>query len=391
MIEKRIIHQIFRQIHHGAMTVSYWDGTSVAYGRGEPYFQMAIKTPAAVRAILRNMTLGFCESYMNGRIDIDGPLENIGRLVSENNRAFSKLSFNRFTRLRAPNSRRRQPRQIQHHYDLGNDFYKLWLDRSMTYSCAYFHTPEDTLEAAQQQKVGHILRKLQLSPGQRLLDIGSGWGALLITAAQRYGVTGHGITLSKEQYAHSQAAAEQAGVAGQVTFELTNYQDLAEQPVEFDRIVSVGMYEHVGRHNQDNYFSAVGRLLAPGGLSVLHTITNQFETTPDPWIDKYIFPGGYIPAVREVVHKLPRHNFHLTDYENLRLHYALTLEEWLRRFERQEPAILQMYDERFCRMWRMYLASSAAGFRYGDLSLSQFTFTKGLGNDLPLTREYLYR
>lgn len=391
MIGRRVLHKIFLQLRHGAVTVTYPDGSRHTYGTGKPYFHLKFRTNAALRALLRNTTLGFGESYANGDIEVDGDLENIGRLVSENARALKPLSLNRFTHTRVRNRRQKQRRFIAHHYDLGNDFYKLWLDRSMTYSCAYFRSETDTLEQAQQQKIDHILTKLQLQPGMSLLDIGSGWGELLITAAKRYGVTGHGVTLSSEQYKHSVKAAKEAGVADLLTFELINYQDLTDRGAQFDRIVSVGMFEHVGRGNQQDYYRAVARMLKPGSISVLHTITNQVETAADPWIDKYIFPGGYIPAVREVVHDLPSHDLHLIDYENLRIHYALTLEEWLRRFESHQKKVTLMYDERFYRMWRLYLASSAAGFRYGDLSLSQFVFTKGLNNELPLTREFMYK
>lgn len=390
MIEKRLLEAIFKRTTRGSFSVTYWDGTTTTYGKGPVYFRLTIKRPSVVRSIIKNMTLGFGESYMSDLIEIDGDPENIGRLVSENKQAFGKLAPAGALSLRRANTRRTQQSLISHHYDLGNDFYKLWLDRSMTYSCGYFRRPDDSLEQAQEQKREHILAKLQLSKGQTLLDIGSGWGALCINAAQRYQVKAHGVTLSREQYEFSLAAAQKANLEKQVTFELVNYQDLAARDVEYDRIVSVGMFEHVGRKNQLQYYKAVNKMLKPGGLSVLHTITNQIETRNDPWIDKYIFPGGYIPSVRQIVRELPVNDFRLLDYENLRLHYALTLEEWRRRYEAHKREVVKMNDERFYRMWRLYLASSAAGFRYGDLSLSQFVFTKGLNNDLPLTREHLY-
>jgi cyclopropane-fatty-acyl-phospholipid synthase len=170
-----------------------------------------------------------------------------------------------------------------------------------------------------------------------------------------------------------------------------NYQDLAETDSQFDRIISVGMFEHVGKGNHASYFAAVDKMLKPKGLSVLHSITHAREIPADPWTDKYIFPGGYIPSVRETVAHLPRHEFQLIDYENLRIHYAMTLDEWWRRFESHKDKVLKMFDERFYRMWRLWLSGSSAAFRYGDLSLSQFVFTKGLNNELPLTREFLYK
>ena len=391
MFEKKILHTLLSRIRHGALLVRYWDGETRQYGNGESYFTLTIHSPKAVRGMLSNLTLGFGEAYTNGLIDVDGSLENIGRLASENRLDLKTWRFTQRGRRLNRNTKANQKQQIQHHYDLGNEFYKLWLDKGLTYSSAYFRTPNDTLEQAQTQKLNHVLRKLNLSSGQRLLDIGSGWGTLLITAAQQYGVTGLGVTLSEEQLKYSKLAAKNAGVDKQITFELHNYQDLPKRGEKFDRIVSVGMFEHVGRGNHHHYYKAVHDMLHDGGISVLHTITNQVEVPTNAWIDKYIFPGGYLPSTREIVHELPGHGFRLLDYENLRLHYALTLEEWRRRFNKHKQKVESMYDEQFYRMWDLWLASSAAGFRYGDLDLSHFVFTKGVNSDLPLTREYLYR
>ncbi len=390
MIEKRIIHSILGRLKHGGLKVTYWDGETHVYGTAKPYFHMHLKSPKAVRAILKNMSLGFGESYANGLIEIEGRLSGAAQLVHENQAAFSGLQkATRLTRLHK-NVRSKQRSYIAHHYDLGNDFYKLWLDKSLTYSCAYFKSPRDKLETAQNRKVEYILKKLQLQPGHELLDIGCGWGTLLITAAKQYGIQGFGVTLSEEQFTFAKKAAKQAGVANKVKFELANYQQLPERGLQFDRVVSVGMFEHVGKGNHRNYYHAVGSLLKPNGLSVLHTITQQSEQPNDPWIDKYIFPGGYIPSNREIVSALPNYNFRLLDYENLRLHYALTLEEWQRRYESHRSEVLKMFDEHFYRMWDLWLASSAAGFRYGALDLSQYVFAKGIQNDLPLTRDFLY-
>lgn len=390
MFEKKILDALLKKIHRGALRVRYWDSEIRRYGNGKPYFTITITSPAVIRSMLGSLTLGFGEAYMKGLIKIDGRLENVGRLASENKPAFRKWRFTQMMRGTSPNYKALQKQQVQHHYDLGNEFYELWLDKSLTYSCAYFRSLDDTLEQAQQQKVEHLLRKLQLSPDHRVLDIGSGWGTLLITAAKRYGITGLGVTLSREQHTYSVAAAKAAGVADKVTFELRNYQDLSSEDGMFDRIISVGMFEHVGAGNQDIYFKTVDSLLVDGGISVLHTITTQLEAKPDAWIDKYIFPGGYLPTNKKIISNFPKYGFRLLDYENLRLHYALTLEEWRRRLHSHRVRIEHMYDQQFYRMWDLWLASSAAGFRYGDLDLGQFVFSKGVNNDLPLTREFLY-
>jgi cyclopropane-fatty-acyl-phospholipid synthase len=331
---------------------------------------------------------------MRGDLEVEEPIDQLIRFSSENKAAYGSLgNFKGVRALRSytRNHRSHQKQQIAHHYDIGNDFYKLWLDESMTYSCAYFKKASDSLELAQKQKVDHLLQKLQLEKGQTMLDIGSGWGTLAIQAAVQYGVRVTGISLSEEQVKYSKEAAKKAGVSKQVSFKLMNYQDLAETGKVFDRIISVGMFEHVGRRNQNEYFKAVNKMLVNGGVSVLHTISHEFEEPADPWIQKYIFPGGYIPSIRQVVGALPDHDFHIVDFENLRMHYAMTLDIWRKRFAKNRPAVAKMFDEQFCRMWEFYLGTSSGSFRYGELSLSQIVFTKGLNNELPLTRKFLYK
>lgn len=391
MLEKSIISALFKRLRVGGVRVIDWTGGDSTYGPDKPYLTLHIHHPRAVRAMMRNLSLGFGESYMNGDIDIDGDIRRLGELVSQNRATFSHPTLNRLPHLGRKNTKRSQRKFIAHHYDLGNDFYKLWLDKTMTYSCAYYQSPTDTLEAAQAQKLAYTLKKLQLKPGMRLLDIGSGWGQLLIAAVQTYDVTGHGITLSQEQYDLSRQKIKQLGLEEKITIELINYQDLAARDLTFDSVISVGMYEHVGRGNHRQYFKAVHKLLKPGGISLLHTITNELETKSDPWIDKYIFPGGYIPSIRETIHPMPEFDLRLQDYENLRLHYALTLDEWLKRYDKNSAAIIAKYGDSFYRMWRLYLAGSITGFRFDNLSLSQFVMTKGLVNDAPLTRDFLYR
>jgi len=391
MAAKKIIHQLLLRLRRGVLTVTYWDGETVQYGQGQPYNHITVKSPKVVWAMLKNMSIGFNEAYMDGLLEIEGPLTGVVHLMADNKHIFTKLGRNQVTRRYERNTKRRQAGQIELHYDVGNDFYKLWLDKTLTYTCGYFHKPTDSLDAAQAQKIDHVLRKLQLKPGQRLLDIGCGWGGLLIAAAQQYGVSGLGVTLSREQYEYAVRAAKRAKVADKVQFELLNYQDLQSRDLTFDRIVSVGLFEHVGRGNHQIYFKTINKLLVPGGISVIHCITQERELKLDPWTDKYLFPGGYIPAYREVIRALPKYDLRLQDYENLRMHYVLTLNEWLRRFQNHKDKVIEMYDERFYRMYQLYLAHSSASFEYWDLSLSQYVFTKGLNNTLPLTRQHLYK
>ncbi len=390
MIARALFDQVLGRLTTGGLSVHYWDGKTTHYGPEEAYFEMTINHPRVVRAILLNPNLGFGEAYMDGSLEVQGDIRRVGQLVGENQAIIRSLSGIGRLMPRQANRLGRQRSQIAHHYDLGNDFYRLWLDESMTYSCAYFRQESDSLELAQNQKVDHILRKLQLRQGESLLDIGCGWGKLLIVAAQQYGVRGHGITLSEEQFQLAQARVAEAGLTQQITIELLNYQDLAKRDITFDRIVSVGMYEHVGRGNHAAYFTAIDKMLAPGGLSVLHTITNTHADINDSWTDKYIFPGGYIPAPAATLNVLEAHNFELWDYENLKFHYALTLDEWLRRFETHRSEVIGKFGEQFYRMWRLYLGGSSSAFRYGTLGLSQFTFSRVAQPGLPLTREHLY-
>lgn len=397
MLMDKLLHKILRRIKNGGMTVTFPDTHTVAYGDPDEAAKLHINihTAPALNAILRNPSLGFGEGYMRGDITFEtGFFEEIMHVLNANKGALDKwFQFPIIHHLlKTSNIKSRQKSNISHHYDIGNDFYKLWLDKSMTYSCAYFRKPSNSLELAQEQKRHHILRKLNLQEGMSLLDIGSGWGSLLIMAAQQYGVTGLGITLSKEQLKHSRAAARKTGVDHLIKFKLQNYQDLSPDKYQFDRIVSVGMFEHTGRAGMHKYLETVTDLLKTGGVTVLHTISgNDKHGGTDAWIDKYIFPGGYIPAVCEIVNSLPDYELNIVDYESLRLHYAMTLDEWRHRYEANERKVKKMFDDNFYRMWQMYLATCAANFRAGGLDLSQFILVKGTNNSLPLTREYIYK
>ncbi len=392
MIAKTLLGKVLGSFTTGALEIDYWGEERQTYGRGKPTVSLLLKDPKVAGELVRKSDLGFGEAYMDGRIEFrTGRLDDLLKIINQNQTLVD--SFLGKLRVYRPNKnvRQNQKKLIQSHYDLGNDFYKLWLDDTMTYTCAYFRTPTDSLEQAQRQKIDHVLRKLQLQPGHEFVDLGCGWGHLVVRAAKHYGAKGLGVTLSREQYEFATELAKKEGVADLATFKNINYQDLLPATKQYDRVVSVGILEHVGRGNHRHYFNVVDGLLKPGGVSALHSITQQTEVGTSPWIDKYIFPGGYIPSTREILSLLPNYNFRLTDYENLRIHYAMTLDEWSRRFEKHVPKITKMYDERFIRMWRLYLAGSSASFRHGINDLSQMVFTKGINNDLPLTREFLYK
>lgn len=288
-------------------------------------------------------------------------------------------------------SKEKQKENIQHHYDLGNDFFCLWLDETMSYSCAYFKNTDLSLHQAQIAKIDHVLKKLNLCSGERLLDIGSGWGWLIIRAAELYGVKALGITLSEEQYQATRERIDSMGLSDRVEVKLMTYLVLDETEYQFDKIVSVGMFEHVGKENLCKYMEKVNSLLAPGGLSLLHTITGMQEKDfVNSWILKYIFPGGYIPTLRETVWLLPEFDFHLLHAESLRMHYALTLDEWYKNFSENVVEIEQKFGQRFVRMWGLYLQGCAASIRVSGLDIHQLLYSKGLNNRLPLTFEHIY-
>jgi cyclopropane-fatty-acyl-phospholipid synthase len=388
-LERKALDLALRRLRYGAVTLVDWTGARRSYGSGSPHVTVRLTDPAVLRRAVHSASLAFGEGYTDGTVAVpEEQLSDLFALVAANSDLLGPLSALRGLARRRRNHRAAQRAQIGHHYDVGNDYYRLFLDPTLTYSCAYFHTPQDTLEKAQRQKVAHVLRKLRLRPGQRLLDIGSGWGTLAVTAAKEYGVRATGVTLSTEQLAGARELAEREGVADRVDFELRNYQDL-DVPA-FDRVVSVGMFEHVGRHGQRTYFGALGRLLAPGGVSVLHTITDQRDEAFDAWADAHVFPGGHLPTVGEIETRLAEHGFWSVDRENLWQHYARTCGMWRANHRAHKAEIVALTDERFYREPDLWLAGSESGFARGDLGLNQFVLVRGKPDRWPLTREYLY-
>jgi cyclopropane-fatty-acyl-phospholipid synthase len=371
--------------------IEYWDGTGDHFGQGQPLFTVRFKSPKALSHTLVKRFLGFGESYMDGDVEVEGDWESLFKLAMRSNyqhRRPSLRSVARYylLRLRTRDTRRKARANISRHYDRGNDFYSLWLDESMTYSCAYFETPETPLEQAQETKLERICRKLRLQPNMTLLDVGCGWGSLLIHAARHYEVHGVGCTLSENQARFARQRVAEAGVADRVEILFRDYREVDGL---FDRWASVGMAEHVGRAFIPRFTRHIRRRLRPGGLGLLHFIGKDRKGFGDPWTLTYIFPGGYLPSLAEVLRRMGRHDLRAVDIENLRPHYALTLDRWLERFRQNVNEIRRMYDERFVRMWRLFLLSSAAGFRYGDTRVFQILFSRGATDETPLTREEL--
>ena len=399
MLQKVLLKMIFDQIDVYNFRITYWDGKQDIFGDSAQSqhldFEIIFNKRLDLNKIKESPQLRIGEAYMDGDIDIKGDLrdvlqagaKNISRLQDQG----SGKNYDSFMQRQKELSKHEQEDGVRHHYDLGNDFFQLWQDETMTYSCAYFKTREDSLKAAQLQKIDHILNKLNLSPGETFLDIGCGWGELAIRAAEKYDAKVLGITLSPEQVKGSEKKIKAKNLEDKVEIRKQDYRDLAAENTTFDKVVSVGMFEHVGKEHIPEYFETVNNLLIDGGLSLLHTITHQKEDPTHPWLEKYIFPWGYIPSYREVVWELPEHSFCLIDAENIRRHYALTGDRWADNFAANRDKVVEKFDERFARMWELFLAGVIATFRYLNTSVHQFLFVKGYNNDRPLTRDYMYK
>lgn len=390
-INKNIVKSIAEHLSDRPFDLEYWDGEIIKYGEGDPEFKLIIKNFPSKKELLADPSVALGEAYMKGDIDIEGDLQKFFESIIRNKDSFMNKNtvFRLASKIKAP-SLMKSKKDIAHHYDIGNAFYSLWLDKTMSYSCGYFKNPTDTLYDAQMNKIHHILKKLNLKEGQHLLDIGCGWGYLIIEAAKLYKVKALGITLSEEQFKKAKERIKQEGLEDLVDVQLMDYRNLEKSNLEFDRIVSVGMAEHVGHANLPLFFKNVDSVLKESGLFLLHNITNLVETEGNKWITTYIFPGGYLPTLREELNIAADINFRTLDVESLRLHYMKTLEEWCKNFMNHLDEERDMFDEEFLRMWHLYLATCAAAFHYWDIDIHQILFSKGINNTLPMTRKYLY-
>ncbi|MGU8478678.1 class I SAM-dependent methyltransferase [Clostridium perfringens] len=390
-INKSIVKSIAEHLSDRPFDLEYWDGEIIKYGNGDSEFKVIIKNFPSKKELLADPSVALGEAYMKGDIDIEGDLQKFFESIIRNKDSFMNKNtvFRLASKIKAP-SLMKSKKDIAHHYDIGNDFYSLWLDKTMSYSCGYFKNPTDTLYDAQMNKIHHILKKLNLKEGQHLLDIGCGWGYLIIEAAKLYKVKALGITLSEEQFKKAKERIKQEGLEDLVDVQLMDYRNLEKSNLEFDRIVSVGMAEHVGHANLPLFFKNVDSVLKESGLFLLHNITNLVETEGNKWITTCIFPGGYLPTLREELNIAADINFRTLDVESLRLHYMKTLEEWCKNFMNHLDEERDMFDDEFLRMWHLYLATCAAAFHYWDIDIHQILFSKGINNTLPMTRKYLY-
>ncbi len=394
----RFLPRIFKKaIRTGRLDVTWPDGTSTAYGGEGPGPEVAIRItdPGLDRKILFNPELAAPEAYMDGRLVVEkGTVHDFITLFFVNRPRFDltptqifwKGVLRRFRRLMQHNPISRARKNAHHHYDLGNAFYRLWLDRDMQYSCAYWEPGAETLEEAQTAKKRHIAAKLALEPGQRVLDIGCGWGGMALYLAAVADVRVVGVTLAEEQLKVARRRAEALGLADKVEFRLQDYREVTET---FDRVVSVGMLEHVGISYLDTYFLNVRDRLAPDGVALIHSISSN--TPPgltSPFLRKYIFPGGYAPSMSEAFGSVERSGLWTLDCEVWRTHYADTLKAWRERFEAVRGEAIEMFDERFARMWDIYLSACEGAFRHGSSCVFQFQLARNR-EAVPRHRDYI--
>ncbi len=376
------------------------DSNSKKYVIGKPIKETPIVLKLLDQKLMQKLLLYpdlyFGEAYMDGSLVIqngtiseflDLAFKNIGRGNINSYGAVIKKLRGTYRYLTSFNKIAKSKENVAHHYDISEKLYDLFLDENRQYSCAYFKNDNDTLEQAQNNKIHHIIKKLNIQSDQKVLDIGSGWGTLALAIAKETKASVTGITLSKNQFEYSKNKAKEMNLSNQVEFKLIDYRQLNEK---FDRVVSVGMFEHVGRKFYKTYFNKVFKLLNEKGIALIHTIGSSMPPRdPQPWIQKYIFPGGYTPSLSEVANPIENSGLIVSDIEVLRMHYAHTLRNWKERFLSKKDIVLDMFDEKFFRMWEFYLASCEMAFKWGDQVVFQLQLSKD-NTSVPNTRDYIY-
>ena len=389
--DRWLAKRIMKAVGNPPIHVELWNGESVYTPPGDSYGRMVFRNRSVLLRTLKGPELAFGDAYSDGELELHGDLYEIVYRCFSSIQARGASAFKKSILGQAPKSKTNTPdgskKHIHHHYDLGNDFYQLWLDEKMLYTCAYYPDQDSTLEQAQLAKMDHVCRKVRLEPGQTVIEAGCGWGSLALHMAKNYGVKVRAFNISEEQIAFAKEKAVKEQLSGQVEFIQDDYRNVTGN---YDAFVSVGMLEHVGLEHFDTLGTVIKRSLKPDGTGLIHSIGRNHIIPVNEWLEKRIFPGSYPPSIREML-PIFEERFSILDLENIRLHYAKTLLEWLARFDQNITTIRSMYDESFVRAWRLYLAGCAASFMSASLQLFQVVFTHTENNKLSLTREHLYR
>lgn len=393
-LESWLLKQLLAVVGSPPVSVTLWDGEEHYRPSGTaPIAGMRVNDRATLWRLIINPNLNFGDDYSRGTIVIDGDLveflEALFKARVGDRRPGMLQRFLTRGRVRSRRNTLQGSRDnIHHHYDLGNEFYRLWLDREMAYTCAYFPTPDATLEQAQLAKMDHVCRKLELKPGETVVEAGCGWGSLARHMALNYGVTVRAYNISSEQIAYARQRAEQEGYADRVEYVKDDYRTIQGS---YDAFVSVGMLEHVGADNYSDLGRLIDRVLKPEGRGLIHTIGQNRPEPTSAWTERRLFPGGYTPTLRQMMDIFEGPGLSVIDVENLRLHYSMTLRHWLDRYENHIDEVQETFDEFFARAWRLYLAASIANFNVGSLQLYQVLFARPMKNDGAWTRAHLYQ
>ncbi len=388
---KWALHRMLAASNNPPLSLMLWDGSEVHPEGTAPQARIIIKDRGALIKLLVNPDLQLGELYTTGRIEIEGDLIRCMELVSADLPDYEQRGWLPWLLaqlyLIKRNTLSRARENIQHHYDLGNDFYRLWLDEHMVYTCAYFPREAMSLEQAQIAKLDHVCRKLRLQPGEQVVEAGCGWGALALHMARNYGVRVKAYNISREQLAYARDRAKAEGLSDRVEFIESDYRDIDGR---YDAFVSIGMLEHVGRRHFRELGAAIDRVLKPDGRGLIHSIGRNRPMPMNAWIERRIFPGAYPPSPSELAMIFEPWRLSILDWENLRLHYAETLRHWLERFDQRVDETRERFGEPFVRAWRLYLAGSTASFSIGELQLFQILFCRHNQNALPRSRDYMY-
>ncbi len=390
-LERWLMRRLIKASGDPPITFRLWDGQDF-YTPADSVGRVTFRDPSVLWRCMFSPEVAFGDAYSDGRMEVTGDLVSVlfclyRAMEKSGPNAGKRGLVGRLPRA-ARNTQSGSRRNIHHHYDLGNDFYKLWLDEHMVYTCAYYPNQDLSLAQAQTAKMDHVCRKLRLERGQTVVEAGCGWGALAMHMARHYGVKVKAFNISQQQLAYARERAHAEGLDGQVEFIEDDYRNIAGQ---FDAFVSVGMLEHVGPENYEELGNVVVRALKSSGLGLIHSVGRSRPMAVNGWLEQRIFPGSYPPSLREMMSIFERHNVSIIDVENLRLHYAQTLVDWLNRFDEHVDTIREMYDEPFVRAWRLYLAGCAASFMSSSIQLFQVVFAPSENNGVPRTRAHIYR